>query len=53
MMKDTVTPLKVEVRVSSENSSNSEAVLVRLCHLRVGRPAHLVARGKMLPAETF
>jgi len=37
----------VEVRVSSQNSSNSEAaLLVLLCHLRVGRPAHLVARGK-------
>jgi len=47
MMKDAVTPLKVEVRVSSQNSSKSEAVLlIRLCHLRIGRPAHLVAPGK-------
>jgi len=46
-MKDTVTPLNVEVRVSSQSSSNSEAVLpIRLCHLRIGRPAHLVAREK-------
>jgi hypothetical protein len=47
MMKDTVMPLNVKVRVSSQSSSNSEAAhLVRLCHLRIGRPAHLVARGK-------
>jgi hypothetical protein len=47
MMRDIVTPLNVEVRVSSQNSSNPEAVLlVRLCHLRIGRPSHLVARGK-------
>jgi len=47
MMKGTVTPFNVEVRVSSQSSSNTEAVLlVRLCHLRIGRPAHLVTRGK-------
>jgi len=49
MIKDTVTPLNVEVRVSSQSSSNSEAVLlVRLCRLCIGLPAHLVARGKYI-----
>jgi hypothetical protein len=52
MVKDTLTPLNVEVRVSSQNSSNSEAVLlVLLCHLRVGRGKY-VARGDNLNVKT-
>jgi hypothetical protein len=39
MMKDKVTPLNVEVRVSSQNSSNSEAaLLVRVAMAQVVPP---------------
>jgi len=49
MMKGTATPSNVEVRVSSQNCSNSEAVLlVRLCHFLIDRPAYLVACGKYI-----